>query len=389
MSRTESPEIVRAMIASSARHGSIARPAMTTQLPSSIRDLRQSWPRPSTPRAIVVIGAGSIVRDAHLPVYQRLGFPVAGIFDVNREGKCASARRRSAIPRVFDSIDEAASMRDAIFDVAIPPENIASVLERLPTGAAVLIQKPMGRDLVDARRIVAICRERKLRAAVNFQLRFAPNMLAIKDALDRGVFGDILDVEVRINLHTPWNYWAFLKGVPRLEVLMHSIHYLDLIRSLIGEPRGVYCKGVRHPEMPDYADTRTSIVLDYGDTIRCSLTMNHAHTFGGRYGMSQLKIEGTRGAAIAKMGVNLNYPAGEPDTLEIATEDAKGWSEIALRGSWFLEAFEGPMSNLQRFVAGEDSKLISTVEDALRTMAVVEACYESSAHGATPIPSTR
>jgi predicted dehydrogenase len=374
------------MIASSARHGSIARPAMTTQLPSSIRDLRQSWPRPSAPRPIVVIGAGSIVRDAHLPVYQRLGFRVAGIFDVNPD----AARERAAafsIPRIFESIDEAASTRDAIFDVAIPPENIAGVLERLPPRAAVLIQKPLGRDLDDARRIVAICRERKLSAAVNFQLRFAPNMLAVRDALERNVFGDVLDVEVRINLHTPWNYWAFLKSAPRLEVLMHSIHYLDLIRSLIGEPRGVYCKGVRHPAMPDYSDTRTSIVLDYGDTIRCSLTMNHAHTFGGRYGMSQLKIEGTRGAAIGKMGVNLNYPAGEPDILEFATEDAKGWSEIALRGSWFLEAFEGPMSNLQRFVAGEDSKLVSSVEDAFRTMAVVEACYESSARGATPIPS--
>jgi predicted dehydrogenase len=361
---------------------------MTTQTPLSISDLRQSWPRPSRPRPIVVIGAGSIVRDAHLPVYQRLGFPVAGIFDVNPK---ASRERAAAfaIPRVFESIDAAASMRDVVFDVAIPPGNIAGVLERLPVGAAVLIQKPMGRDLADARRIVAICHERRLSAAMNFQLRFAPNMLAVKDALERGVFGDVLDVEVRINLHTPWNYWAFLKGVPRLEVLMHSIHYLDLIRSLIGEPRGVYCKGVRHPGMPDYSDTRTSIVLDYGETIRCSLTMNHAHTFGGRHEMSQLKLEGTRGAAIAKMGVNLNYPAGEPDTLEIATEDSKGWSAIALRGSWFLEAFEGPMSNLQRFVAGEDAKLISSVDDALGTMAVVEACYESSAHGATPIPSTR
>ena len=360
---------------------------MTTQLPASIRDLRQSWPRPSAPKPIVVIGAGSIVRDAHLPTYKRLGFPVAGIFDVNAK---ASAERAAAfsIPRVFESLDEAASMREVVFDVAIPPENIAGVLERLPVGAAVLIQKPMGRDLADARRIVLICHERELRAAMNFQLRFAPNMLAIEDALERGVFGDVLDVEVRINLHTPWNYWAFLKGVPRLEVLMHSIHYLDLIRSLIGEPRGVYCKGVQHPAMPDYSDTRSSIVLDYGDTIRCSLTMNHAHTFGGRYGMSQLKIEGTRGAAIAKMGVNLNYPAGEPDTLEIASEDSKGWSAIALRGSWFLEAFEGPISNLQRFASGEDSKLASSVDDALSTMAVVEACYESSAHGATPIPST-
>ena len=55
----------------------------------------------------------------------------------------------------------------------------------MPAGAAVLMQKPMGRDLDDARRIRAICRERKLVAAVNFQLRFAPNMLALRDALDR------------------------------------------------------------------------------------------------------------------------------------------------------------------------------------------------------------
>ncbi len=44
------------------------------------------------------------------------------------------------------------------------------------------------------------------------------------------------------------------------------------------------------------------------------------------------------------------------------------------------------MSNLQRFIAGEDAALVSPVDDAFRTMAVVEACYESSARGATPIP---
>lgn len=83
--------------------------------------------------------SGSIVRDAHLPVYKRLGFSVAGIFDANPK---VTAERAAAfaIPRVFESIDEAATTRGAIFDVAIPPENIAGVLERLPSGAAVLIQ---------------------------------------------------------------------------------------------------------------------------------------------------------------------------------------------------------------------------------------------------------
>ena len=141
---------------------------------------------------------------------------------------------------------------------------------------------------------------------------------------------------------------------------------------------------MQHPELPDYADARTSIILDYGDRVRASLTMNHTHQFNPLYAVSQLKLEGTRGAAIAKMGVNLSYPNGEPDRLEITTGEQ--WREIALRGSWFLEAFEGPMSNLQRFVAGEDKTLVSPIEDAFKTMALVEACYESSARGGTPIP---
>jgi predicted dehydrogenase len=358
---------------------------MTHPLDEITSPLVQAWPRVTHPMPIVVIGAGSIVRDAHLPTYRHLGFSVDGIFDVNRDAAQARAAQ-FGIDRVFRSIDEAAAAgAGAMFDIAIPPGQIASVLEHLPPDAPVLIQKPMGRDLDEARKIYAVCRSRKLRAAINFQLRFAPNMLALADAIARGMLGEILDIEVRLNLHTPWNYWAFLRGAPRLEVLMHSIHYLDLIRKIAGDPRGVYCKGVRDPAMTDYADTRTTIILDYGDTIRASLTMNHAHRFGNEVAMSQLKVEGTRAAAIMRMGVNLNYPKGEPDTLAIAPT-AGAWREVALRGSWFLEAFEGPVSNVQRFARGEDDALVSPVEDAMRTMALVEACYESSRSGSTPIP---
>jgi predicted dehydrogenase len=96
-------------------------------------------------------------------------------------------------------------------------------------------------------------------------------------------------------------------------------------------------------------------------------------------------VEGTRGAALAKMGVNLDYPRGEPDALELSLDKA-GWKALPLRGSWFTEAFEGPMSNLQRYAAGEDPALVSGVDDALKTMALVEACYDSMAKGSTPVP---
>ncbi|MGN6103204.1 MAG: gfo/Idh/MocA family oxidoreductase, partial [Devosia sp.] len=44
-----------------------------------VASLRQSWPRPSTPRPIVIVGAGGIVGDAHLPAYRLAGFRVAGL----------------------------------------------------------------------------------------------------------------------------------------------------------------------------------------------------------------------------------------------------------------------------------------------------------------------
>ena len=45
------------------------------------------------------------------------------------------------------------------------------------------------------------------------------------------------------------------------------------------------------------------------------------------------------------------------------------------------------MSNLQRFAAGEDDVLLTDVEDAWHTMALVEAAFESSAAPATPLRS--
>jgi predicted dehydrogenase len=72
--------------------------------------------------------------------------------------------------------------------------------------------------------------------------------------------------------------------------------------------------------------------------------------------------------------------------LEVAANGER-WQTVPLRGSWFIEAFEGPMSNLQRFVAGDDPALVSPVEDAIKTMALVEACYLSSAAGGMSIPS--
>ena len=349
------------------------------------QDLRQRWPVAERPRPIVVVGAGGIVNDAHLPAYRAMSYPVAGIHDPDIAAARRTARR-FGLPRVYETLEEAtAHPADAVaFDLATPPAAIHGILGHLPEGAAVLIQKPLGRDLDEASRIVRRCEERKLTAACNFQLRFAPNTLALRDAVSRGLLGEIVDVQMQVNLHTPWETWPFLLDSPRIELTMHSIHYLDLIRRLLGEPQGVYCRTVGHPASPQLAPTRTTAILDYGGRVRCGLAINHCWRWGGPHAVSQLRLDGTRGAAVLKMGVNLDYPRGQPDELHLITEGS-AWQSVPLAGSWFPDAFRGPMSNLQRVAGGVDDQLLSPVADAWRTMALVEACYRSSDAGGTAI----
>lgn len=343
---------------------------------SALADLPQGWPAPAAPRPIVLVGAGGIVRDAHLPAYARAGLQVAGVADIDR-ARAESLAADHAIGAVHASVAAAVAAHgnDVVYDIAVPPDAILSILPDLPQGAAVLIQKPMGADLAQARAIRALCRERTLTAAVNFQLRFSPMMMAARAALAQGLIGDLLEIEVHLNIYTPWQLFPFLLKMKRVEIMVHSIHYLDTIRALAGNPLGVFARSLPDPRAEGFAQTRTSVILDYPAPVRGLMSINHNHAGGRRFQSAWFRIEGTLGAMMVKLGVCYDYPNGEPDELWLSRRGGDGWQQVPLAGNWFVDAFMGPMRNLQRVVAGEDAALFSGVEDAWHTMALVEACF--------------
>lgn len=338
---------------------------------------------------IIVIGAGGIVRDAHLPAYSKAGFRLAGIYDLEVQ-KAKTLADQYGIPRVFATLDDAAAAAtpDTVFDVAVPAAFTSDVLRALPDGHGVLIQKPMGDNIEQARTIRDLCRAKKLIGAVNFQLRFAPAVTHARRMIDRGSIGELSDVEVRITAYTPWQMWPFLEKTPRVEILYHSIHYIDLIRSFLGDPQAVYAKSTRHPVAPKLASCCSSIIMDYGDMVRANIQTNHGHAYGPKHQESYAKWEGTRGAIKTRLGVLLDYPRGLPDEFEyVELEEGvpPEWKSLELRGSWFPEAFMRSMASLMSYLDGASATLPTSVEDAFRTMAVVEAAYESMASGGTKV----
>jgi predicted dehydrogenase len=347
---------------------------------------------PKSPRPICIIGAGGIVNDAHLPAYRMAGFEVASIWNRSRE-RAEKLAAKFGIPAVFTTVEEqvAAAPKDAVFDIAIMPGQFVETLEKLPDGAPVLIQKPMGDTLGMAQQILEVCRRKKLIAAINCQLRYAPFVSAARWLINHGHIGELYDMEVRLTISTPWQMFPFVMNHPRLEILNHSVHYIDLMRSFLGDPASVMAKTLRHPAK-ELASTRSTILLDYGDTLHSVINTNHDHEFGAHNQESYIKWEGTRGAIKAKMGLMMNYPDGEPDKFEYCLrEDGKPpvWIEQKLEGSWFPEAFVGAMASLMRYAEGSDKVLPTSVEDGIHTMAVVEAAYESNAQGGVTLTKYR
>jgi len=346
--------------------------------------MQQNWPTPTTPKPIVIIGAGGIVRDAHLPAYRKAGLTVAAVTDLDAARAQAVAKDWS-LPAVLPDVRAAAGHgTDVVYDIAVPPDAIMDILPQLPDGAAVLIQKPMGPDLATARAIRAICREKGLKAAINFQLRFSPMMMAARAMIEGGEIGELLEVEVHLNIFTPWDLFPFLIPMKRVEIAVHSIHYLDTIRALAGTPKGVFARTLADPRQPDFAQTRTSVILDYDAPLRGIVSINHNHRGGRKFQSAWFRLEGTKGCLMVKLGVCFDYPRGEPDELWFCPDGGE-WRQVPLSGSWFIDSFMGPMRNLQRFDSGEDDRLFSGVEDAFHTMALVEACFAAAAAPATPL----
>jgi predicted dehydrogenase len=343
-------------------------------------------PRPKQARPVVVIGAGGIVENAHLPAYGRAQFPVVAIADT-APGKAQALATRFGVQRAFESVADIVRFAppDAVYDVAVPAGKMIEVIRELPNGAPVLLQKPMGETLDEARRIREICHSKRLVAAVNFQLRYAPSILAARSLQNGGILGEVHDMEIQVRTHMPWEQWSFLAKAPRIEVLYHSIHYVDLVRSWFGNPRSVFAKTVRNPGTPGLQATKSILIMDYGEWRRVFIATNHNYRFGEEYERAFVQWEGTKGAMRATLGLILDYPKGKPDKLEYSTERERRWITYPIDGQWFPDAFAGAMGSLQAYVEGSASFLPTGIDDAYRTMQAVEAIYHASDKGGEPI----
>ncbi|WP_199613669.1 Gfo/Idh/MocA family protein [Paenibacillus alkalitolerans] len=331
-------------------------------------------------RGIGIIGAGAIVEACHLPAYRMAGLHVVGIYDIDRS-KADKLASQFGIGRVFGSLDELLAHPDVeVVDIAVPAKFQPDTVERVAAaGKHVLCQKPLAESYEEAKRIVSSIEKAGVVGAVNQQMRWSPGIRASHTIAQRGWLGDITQTTVQVNVLTEWEQWPWITKIDRLEIMYHSIHYLDSIRFLAGvAPEYVYADGAKFPGQASTGETRTLIHMKFPGETRGLIHDNHNNIAGQDDWYATFRLEGTEGVVTGTNGALYNYPTGREDTIRFFSRriDPDYWFAPKLEGRWFPHAFMGTMGELLRAIE-ESREPENSVRDNLLTMQMVFACYRS------------
>jgi predicted dehydrogenase len=342
-----------------------------------IRDAIEVKVAPEHKLPIAIIGAGEIVNLAHLPAYKQHGLKIVGITDVDL-AKAKTVAERHGIPRVYSSQDELARDSNvAIVDIAVFPWLQYKVaVPMLDAGKHLLCQKPLSYDLLEAIRLVEYAEQRKRLLAVNQQLRWSESVAAATAMVARGWIGEPFEMTWDFHVYTPWEAWPWVAAQPRLDLNQFTIHFIDAVRTILGEPLFAYGTQAREPGQPEAGETRTISVLEFKGETRALLRSFHKNRTADP--RAEFRIDGTRGSIRGTIGLMYDYPRGRADTLELSSRvlPTDGWLPYPVTSRWIPTAFIGPMASLLEAVATGGTPATNG-RDNLATLRIVHALYES------------
>jgi predicted dehydrogenase len=323
------------------------------------------------------------MRDVQLPAYRAAGLHVTAI-----ASRTAARAREVAdlrgIPRVYERIEDLlADTSIDVWDFAIPPDHQATILTAAIAAGArpkgILAQKPLAMNAREAARLVELCASNGIVLAVNQNMRFDQSIRALHTLLERGYLGEpvITTIEMRAVPH--WQAW--LQNYGRLTLLNMSVHHLDTLRWLFGQPSAVYASARRDPRTSfPHADGICFYILEYENGFRASVWDDvWVGPTTAEFDQDQYirwRVEGTEGVAEGWLGWP-KYPDRRPSEMRFNSRlQPNTWIEPRWKEVWFPDAFPGPMGALIDAIA-EGTEPANSGTDHVFTLELVDACYRS------------
>ena len=331
---------------------------------------------------IGVIGAGMIVSEVQLAAYAEAGFDVVAIASRTRSNAEAVAERygiTTVHTTPHDLIDDE---RVQVLDIAYPPD-LQPELIRYALGKphirGILAQKPLALDLDEAVKLRDEAAAAGKILSVNQNMRYDQSIRVLSQILAAGELGTPVIATIDMRAIPHWQ--GFLSGYDRLTLANMSVHHLDALRFLFGEPTEIYTAARTDPRTQfEHVDGIVASTLRFADGL-IAVSLEDVWAGPREEGFDsdphiKWRVEGTAGVANGTIG----WATGVPSTISYASSistDGK-WVNPTWDTHWFPHAFIGVMEQLQYAIeSGTEPAL--TVADNVKTMALVEAGYRSIA----------
>ena len=177
----------------------------------------------SNPLPVAVIGCGRMGR-LHARVYSQIPqVKLVGVYDANLESAKATAAEYGG--EGFDSIDRLLDIAKAV-TIATPTTTHLSLASACITrGVACLVEKPLAKDVAEAKQIADLARLHKVTVQVGHIERFNPAVRAMSRLNVAPRFMEVIRI-------SPLTFRSIDVGV----VLDMMIHDIDIILNLAGSP---------------------------------------------------------------------------------------------------------------------------------------------------------
>jgi len=233
-------------------------------------------------------------------VWKALGnVEIVAVADEDEKGRAAAATRLGVKNAYADYRTMLEKERPRIVSVADRYLDVHRdmVVACARAGASVFLEKPMARTLAEADEMIAACEMYHVKLAIAFQTRYSPRLLRVKELIDTGRLGDLLEIHARGKEDSRG-------GGEDLMVL--GTHLMDLMRLLAGDAHWCYARVLQNGKPVTRAEVREGaegIGPLAGDLIHATYGFDRGlqatfsshkarHGAGARFGLT---VYGSRG----------------------------------------------------------------------------------------------
>jgi predicted dehydrogenase len=248
-------------------------------------------------------------------------------------------------------------------------------------GIPVICQKPMAPSLVEAQRMVTVCRKSRTPFYIHENWRWQNQIRQFKKVLDSGEIGAPFRAHVFLVSGYPvFTHEPSLKDLENYILVDMGVHLLDVCRFLFGEADQIYCHTHQVQKGIKGEDSATVMMRMGGKTtVTCSMGFPGHFLERDVFTQTLILVEGEAGSAELDRDywIRVTTKSGTR-----ATRHAPVW--LPWMHPQYLASHASIVpcnANLLRALRGE-GQAETVADDNLKTLRLTFAAYESARNGA-------